>query len=72
MQTYSLNLSLEWTADDWSVNIVAGSSSAKGRTKQSSTWWGDTDNAANAGYTYDVAGALEIIPTNLPSLTTGK
>ncbi len=64
MQTDALNLTLEYTTDDWSVNIVAGSSTAEGRTKQSSTWWGDTENAANAGYTYDVAGALEIIPTN--------
>lgn len=64
MQTDALNLTLEYDTDDWSVNIVAGSSSAEGRTKQSSTWWGDTANTANAGYTYDVAGALEIIPTN--------
>ncbi len=64
MQTDALNFSLEYTDDDWSLDIVAGSSNAEGRTKQSSTWWGDTDNAANAGYTYDVAGALEIIPTN--------
>jgi len=64
MQTDALNLSLEYAGDDWSVDVVAGSSNAEGRTKQSSTWWGDTDNAANAGYTYDVAGALEIIPTN--------
>lgn len=64
MQTDALNFTVEYTADDWSVDIVAGSSSAEGRTKQSSTWWGDTSNASNAGYTYDVAGALEIIPTN--------
>jgi len=64
MQTDALNFTLEYTGDDWSVDVVAGSSSAEGRTLQSSTWWGDTDNAANAGYTYDVDGALEIIPTN--------
>ncbi|MEW6990177.1 TonB-dependent receptor [Colwelliaceae bacterium 6441] len=64
MQTDALNLTIEYDADDWSVNFVAGSSTAEGRTKQSSTWWGDTANTANAGYTYDVSGALEIIPTN--------
>ena len=64
MQTDALNFTLEYDADDWSVSIVAGISSAEGRTKQSSTWWGDTENTANAGYTYDVDGALEIIPTN--------
>ncbi|GLX79787.1 TonB-dependent receptor [Thalassotalea insulae] len=64
MQTDALNLTLEYDADNWSLNMVAGSSTAEGRTKQSSTWWGDTDNTANAGYTYDVDGALEIIPTN--------
>ncbi|WP_252738861.1 TonB-dependent receptor [Colwellia sp. D2M02] len=64
MQTDALNFTLEYTVNDWSIGIVAGSSSAEGRTLQSSTWWGDTTNAANGGYTYDVAGALEIIPTN--------
>lgn len=64
MQTDAVNLTLEYTRDDWSVNLVAGSSTAEGRTKQSSTWWGDTANTENAGYTYDVAGALEIIPTD--------
>ena len=70
MQTDALNLSLEYTGDDWSVDVVAGSSNAEGRTKQSSTWWGDTDNAANGSYTYDVAGALEIIPTNSDYLSS--
>ncbi|ATC96523.1 TonB-dependent receptor [Pseudoalteromonas tunicata] len=64
MQTDALNFTVEYAAEDWSVNFVAGSSSAQGRTKQSSTWWGDTANAANASFTYDVDGALEIIPTN--------
>ncbi|WP_286234549.1 TonB-dependent receptor [Thalassotalea sediminis] len=64
MQTDALNLSVDYNADDWTVSFVAGSSTAEGRTKQSSTWWGDTENTANAGYTYDVSGALEIIPTN--------
>lgn len=64
MKTDALNFNVKYVADEWSVNLVVGQSSAQGRTKQSSTWWGDTDNTANAGYTYDVAGALEIIPTN--------
>ena len=70
MQTDALNLSLEYAGDDWSVDVVAGTSNAEGRTKQSSTWWGDTDNAANGSYTYDVAGALEIIPTNSDYLSS--
>lgn len=64
METSVLNLSAEYQADDWTVSAVIGQSDAEGRTKQSSTWWGDTAETANAGFTYDVAGALELFPTN--------
>ncbi|NTS78191.1 TonB-dependent receptor [Catenovulum sp. SM1970] len=63
METSALNLSAQYKAEDWTLSAVIGQSDAEGRTKQSSTWWGDTAETGNAGFTYDVAGALELFPT---------
>ena len=64
MQTDALNFSVNYNADTWSADFVVGRSNAEGRTLQSSTWWGDITDTANSSFSFDVAGPLELIPTN--------
>ena len=64
MQTDALNFTVEYEADTWSADFVIGKSDAKGETLQSSTWWGDITNTENSSFSFDVAGPLELIPTN--------
>lgn len=64
MQTDAINFSAEYVADTWSADFVIGSSTAEGRTRQSSTWWGDITETKNSSFSFDVAGPLELQPTN--------
>ena len=64
METDALNFSVEYDADTWSADFVIGKSDARGETLQTSTWWGDITETANSSFSFDVAGPLELIPTN--------
>lgn len=64
MQTDALNLSAEYVAESWKADFVIGRSNAQGRTGQTSTWWGDVTDRANSSFKFDVAGSLELQPTN--------
>ncbi|TLX45698.1 TonB-dependent receptor [Pseudoalteromonas phenolica] len=64
MQTDALNLKAEYVAESWKADFVIGRSNAEGRTGQTSTWWGDITDTANSSFKFDVAGPLELQPTN--------
>lgn len=64
METDALNFALDYTGDGWTLHSVVGRSEANSRTPQTSTWWGNIADPANTGFTFDVADAHEIIPSD--------
>ena len=59
IKTDIINLTMDYEADDWSLHAVIGQSKSTSRTMQSSTWWGNISNPANANYSFDISGPLE-------------
>lgn len=64
-----INLTLHYESDDWSIEGVIGQSEAESRGLQTSTWWGNQTDKSTTGFTFDVDGPLELIPTHPDMLT---
>ncbi|WP_406828870.1 TonB-dependent receptor [Microbulbifer sp. ARAS458-1] len=64
METDALNLTMDYEGDGWRSHVVVGRSNADSFTPQTSTWWGDLEDRASTGFTFDLADAHEIIPTD--------
>ncbi|MFT6989943.1 MAG: iron complex outermembrane receptor protein [Paraglaciecola sp.] len=63
-----INLNMDYTADNWDLTVVVGKSTAKSRGRQSSVWFGDTENKQNSGVTWDIRDIHKFTPDNPSSL----
>ena len=63
-----INLNMDYTADNWDLTAVVGKSTAKSRGRQSSVWFGDTENKQNSGVTWDIRDIHKFTPDNPGSL----
>lgn len=63
-----INLNMDYTADNWDLTAVVGKSTAKSRGRQSSVWFGDTENKQNSGVTWDIRDIHKFTPDNPSSL----
>ncbi|GAC21183.1 TonB-dependent receptor [Paraglaciecola arctica] len=63
-----INLNMDYSADNWDLTAVVGKSTAKSRGRQSSVWFGDTENKQNSGVTWDIRDIHKFTPDNPSSL----
>ncbi|WP_226663766.1 TonB-dependent receptor [Microbulbifer aggregans] len=64
METDALNLAMDYEGQGWRSHVVIGRSEADSFTPQTSTWWGDLNDRASTGFSFDLTDAHEIIPTD--------
>lgn len=63
-----ININMEYAADNWDLSAVVGKSTAKSRGRQSSVWFGDTENKENSGVSWDIRDIHKFTPDNPESL----
>lgn len=63
-----INLNMDYTTDHWDLSATIGKSTAKSRGRQSSVWFGDTENKQNSGVTWDIRDIHKFTPDNPGSL----
>ncbi|SFC92904.1 TonB-dependent receptor [Pseudoalteromonas denitrificans] len=64
MEMDVVNFTVDYAGDTWELHTVVGQSTAKSRGMQTSTWWGNLKDKSKTGVTFDIAGPLELIPTD--------
>ena len=61
MNSDVFNFTMDYQADDWSLQTVVGKSTAESRGMQSSTWWGNRANPSTTGFSYDIEDVHEVV-----------
>ncbi|MDO3381462.1 TonB-dependent receptor [Gilvimarinus algae] len=64
IETDVINFTAEYEGDGWSASFITGRSDAKSRTMQTSTWWGDIENPESTGFTFNIEGPHELMPSD--------